>query len=107
MLLGGETAEMPGVYAPGAFDVAGTLVGVVERDSMLPATAAIGARRRARRLGVVGPHTNGYSLLRRLFDWLPLDAQPEPLDRPLVDALLAPHRSYLGALAAGAGDRRR
>jgi phosphoribosylaminoimidazole synthetase len=46
-----------------------------------------------------GPHTNGYSLLRKLFEWLPLDAQPEPLDRPLGDALLAPHRSYLDALS--------
>jgi len=53
-----------------------------------------------------GPHTNGYSLLRKLFEWLPLDAQPEPLDRPLGEALLVPHRSYLraleGALAADA-----
>ncbi|MCU1401118.1 MAG: purD, partial [Acidimicrobiales bacterium] len=46
-----------------------------------------------------GPHTNGYSLIRKLFDWLPLDAQPAPLDRPLGDALLQPHRSYLDALA--------
>ena len=45
-----------------------------------------------------GPHTNGYSLLRKLFDWIPLDARPEPLDRPLGDALLAPHRSYLAPL---------
>ncbi len=45
-----------------------------------------------------GPHTNGYSLLRKLFAWVSLDAQPPPLDRPLVDALLAPHRSYLAAL---------
>jgi phosphoribosylformylglycinamidine cyclo-ligase len=47
-----------------------------------------------------GPHTNGYSLLRALFAGVPLDAMPEPLDRPLVDALLEPHRNYLGVLEA-------
>jgi phosphoribosylaminoimidazole synthetase len=50
-------------------------------------------------LGSSGPHTNGYSLLRRVFAGLPLSAQPEPLDRPLGDALLEPHRSYLPVLA--------
>ncbi len=105
VLLGGETAEMPGVYAPGAFDIAGTLIGVAERAELLPRSdLAVGDVL----LGVAssGPHTNGYSLLRRLFQWLPLDAQPQPLDRPLVDALLEPHRSYLlvldAALATGA-----
>ena len=96
-LLGGETAEMPGVYQPGAFDIAGTLVGVGERDLLLPRTdvapgdVLIG-------LASSGPHTNGYSLLRRVFAGLPLDAQPEPLQVPLVDALCTPHRSYLDVL---------
>jgi phosphoribosylamine--glycine ligase/phosphoribosylaminoimidazole synthetase len=99
VLLGGETAEMPGVYEPGAFDVAGTLVGVAERGELLPtATVAVGDVLIG--LASSGPHTNGYSLLRKLFAWLPLDAQPAPLDRPLVDALLEPHRSYLAALDA-------
>jgi len=99
VLLGGETAEMPGVYAPGAFDIAGTLIGVVERADLLPrGDVAVGDVL----IGVAssGPHTNGYSFLRRLFDWLPMDACPEPLDRPLVDALLEPHRSYLPVLDA-------
>ncbi|HQV58413.1 MAG TPA: phosphoribosylformylglycinamidine cyclo-ligase, partial [Ilumatobacteraceae bacterium] len=97
-LLGGETAEMPGVYHDGAFDIAGTLVGVVDRAQLLPRpTVAVGDTL----IGIAssGPHTNGYSLLRRLFDWLPLDAQPAPLDRPLIDALLEPHRSYLNLLS--------
>jgi phosphoribosylaminoimidazole synthetase/phosphoribosylamine--glycine ligase len=96
-LLGGETAEMPGVYAPGAFDIAGTLVGVVDRKDLLP-SRPIEAGDVLVGIASNGPHTNGYSLLRKLFDWLPLDAQPAPLDRPLVDALLEPHRAYLELL---------
>ena len=46
-----------------------------------------------------GPHTNGYSLLRRLFAWIPMDVAPAGLDRPLGDALLEPHRNYLDVLA--------
>jgi phosphoribosylamine--glycine ligase/phosphoribosylaminoimidazole synthetase len=98
VLLGGETAEMPGVYVEGAFDVAGTLVGVVEHARMLP-RADVGPGDVLVGVASSGPHTNGYSLLRSLFAWIPLDAQPEPLDRPLADALLAPHRSYLTALS--------
>ncbi|MET0461450.1 MAG: AIR synthase-related protein, partial [Ilumatobacteraceae bacterium] len=56
-------------------------------------------------VGSSGPHTNGYSLLRKLFQWIPMDVVPEGMDRPLGDALLEPHRSYLevlgGALAGG------
>ena len=98
VLLGGETAEMPGVYMPGAFDVAGTLVGVAERADLLP-TPDIAVGDILLGLSSSGPHTNGYSLLRKLFQWIPLDAQPAPLDRPLVDALMQPHRSYLPVLA--------
>jgi phosphoribosylaminoimidazole synthetase len=88
---------------PGAFDVAGTLVGVVERDRLLPLqTIAPGDVL----LGLLssGPHTNGYSLLRTLFDWLPLDAQPAPLECSIGEALLVPHRSYLDALQRALGD---
>jgi phosphoribosylamine--glycine ligase/phosphoribosylaminoimidazole synthetase len=96
-LLGGETAEMPGVYAPGAFDIAGTLVGVAERAELLPRpdVAAGDAL-----IGVAsnGPHTNGYSLLRKIFEWIPMDVTPAGMDRPLGAALLEPHRSYLDVL---------
>jgi phosphoribosylaminoimidazole synthetase len=97
VLLGGETAEMPGVYAPGAFDIAGTLVGVAERDQLLPLqNIQVGDVL----IGVLsnGPHTNGYSYLRKLFAWIPLESQPAPLDKPLVEALLMSHRNYLPVL---------
>jgi phosphoribosylamine--glycine ligase/phosphoribosylaminoimidazole synthetase len=104
-LLGGETAEMPGVYAPGAFDIAGTLVGVVEQRDMLPrgeqqvGDALIGVASN-------GPHTNGYSLLRKIFEWLPMDSTPPGFERPLGDTLLVPHRSYLDVLAPVLADGR-
>lgn len=103
-VLGGETAEMPGVYRPGAFDIAGTLIGVADRATLLPRTdvapgdALIG-------VASSGPHTNGYSLLRKVFEWAPMDVAPAGMDRPLGDALLEPHRNYLDplrdALASG------
>jgi phosphoribosylamine--glycine ligase/phosphoribosylaminoimidazole synthetase len=98
-LLGGETAEMPGVYMPGAFDIAGTLVGVAERSRLLPRTD-VGVGDALIGVASSGPHTNGYSFLRKLFEWIPMDAVPTGFDRPLGEALLEPHRSYLGVLAA-------
>ena len=103
-LLGGETAEMPGVYQPGAFDIAGTLVGVAERSELLP-RPDVAAGDVLVGVGSSGPHTNGYSLLRRIFDWVPMDVVPDGFDRPLGETLLEPHRSYLdvlrGALHSG------
>ena len=89
-LLGGETAEMPGVYQPNEFDVAGTIVGVLEKEQILPRPTIqegdllIG-------LTSSGPHTNGYSLIRKTLENMTLD--PEH-----VDTLLAPHRSYFNVL---------
>lgn len=96
-LLGGETAEMPGVYAPGEFDLVGTIVGVVDRSELIdgstiqPGDAVIG-------LPSSGLHTNGFSLARRVFEGWDLHAAPPELGRPLGEALLAPHRSYLAEI---------
>ncbi len=95
-LLGGETAEMPNVYAPGAFDLAGTIVGVVAREQMLPRTdLAPGDAILALPAG--GLHTNGYSLARRLVEQhSAYDACPAELGGASIGAaLLAVHRSYL------------
>ncbi len=96
-LLGGETAEMPGVYQPGAFDLAGTMVGWVERDRIVdgqgvrPGDVCLG-------LPSSGLHTNGYSLARHVLAGLSWDAVLPGLGRPLGEVLLTPHRAYLGAV---------
>jgi phosphoribosylformylglycinamidine cyclo-ligase len=96
-LLGGETAEMPGVYAAGEFDLVGTIVGVVDRKDIIdgsairPGDAVIG-------LASSGLHTNGFSLARRVFEGWDLQAAPLELGRPLGEALLAPHRCYLAEI---------
>jgi phosphoribosylformylglycinamidine cyclo-ligase len=99
-LLGGETAEMPGFYADGEYDLAGFIVGRVDRARLidgreiLPGDVFLG-------LASSGLHTNGYSLARRIvFDVLKLsvDAVVPELGRPIGDALLATHRSYLPVL---------
>ena len=97
-LLGGETAEMPGVYAPGEFDVAGTIVGVLERDRILPRTSELQAGDVLIGIRSSGPHTNGYSLIRKVFADTSLDTVFPELGVPLADALLAPHRSYSNIL---------
>jgi phosphoribosylformylglycinamidine cyclo-ligase len=96
-LIGGETAEMPGFYADGEYDVAGFIVGAVDREqiidgrSLTPGDALIG-------LASSGLHTNGYSLARKVaFEMLALsiDAYVPDLGETVGQALLRPHRSYL------------
>ncbi len=93
-LLGGETAEMPDVYQSGAFDLAGTIVGVVEEDEVTH-TSSICAGDILLGLPSSGLHTNGYSLARSIFAPYALDTIFPELDEPLIDALLRPHRCYL------------
>jgi phosphoribosylformylglycinamidine cyclo-ligase len=99
-LLGGETAEMPGFYADGEYDIAGFIVGLVDRErlidgrSIVPGDALVG-------LPSTGLHTNGYSLARRVFFdvcGLKPNTPVRELRGTVGDALLAPHRSYLAAV---------
>ena len=99
-LLGGETAEMPGFYADGEYDVAGFVVGVVDRRRLVDGRSIEPGDRL---VGVPssGLHTNGYSLARRLvFEraHLTIDSHIEPVGRSVADAFLEPHVSYLNAV---------
>jgi phosphoribosylformylglycinamidine cyclo-ligase len=107
-LLGGETAEMPGFYADGEYDIAGFIVGAVERSRLITG-ANIGSGDVLIGVPSTGLHTNGYSLARRIaFDHLKLtvDSFVPELGRTIGEALLEPHRSYLSLvrplLATGA-----
>lgn len=96
-LLGGETAEMPGVYAEGAFDLVGTVVGLVSRDALLPRPEAMQPGDVLIGLPSSGPHTNGYSLIRRIIAGRDLGARLAD-GQTLADALLAPHRCYVAEI---------
>ncbi len=98
-LLGGETAEMPGVYQSGEIDLAGTIVGVVERRRIIdgsrirPGDAVLA-------LPSTGLHTNGYSLARRVLADLDWEVPIDQLGGSVGDALLAVHRCYLDSVRA-------
>src|SRR3979490_958943 len=97
-LIGGETAEMPGFYADGEYDIAGFIVGVVERSKVIDGRAVLPGDVLIA-LPSAGLHTNGYSLAREVFfeiaGFAP-DTCINELGMTIGDALLAPHRSYLG-----------
>ncbi len=98
-LVGGETAEMPGMYPEGDYDLAGFCVGVVERDRIIDGTrtragdAVIG-------LASSGPHSNGYSLIRRLLAEARADGATRVGGARLLDLLMAPTRIYVKPLLA-------
>jgi phosphoribosylformylglycinamidine cyclo-ligase len=96
-LVGGETAEMPGMYHGADYDLAGFCVGVVEREAIIDGSkvhagdAVIG-------LSSSGPHSNGYSLIRKLVEVSGADASTELAGQPLFERLLVPTRIYVRSL---------
>ncbi len=102
-LIGGETAEMPGMYSPGHYDLAGFVVGAAERQDILPHTADMKAGDVLIALPSSGPHSNGYSLVRKIVERTGLawtDCAPFDEKKKLGEALLAPTKIYVRSLLA-------
>ena len=98
-LIGGETAEMPDMYPPGEYDLAGFTVGAVEKSQLLDGRAV---RAGDVLLGIAssGPHSNGYSLVRRIYDRAGRPADLDLDGTRLVDALMAPTALYVKPILA-------
>lgn len=98
-LIGGETAEMPGMYAAGDYDLAGFCVGIVEKDQIID-----GNKTKAGDVLIAlpssGPHSNGYSLIRKLLERAQATSNTKLGDGLLYDALLAPTRIYVKSVLA-------
>lgn len=99
-LIGGETAEMPSMYAPGHYDLAGFVVGAVERANILPKLTDMTSGDVLIALPSSGPHSNGYSLIRKIVERSGLslsDPAPFASEKSLGEALLEPTRLYVAA----------
>jgi phosphoribosylformylglycinamidine cyclo-ligase len=101
-LIGGETAEMPDLYPPGEFDMAGFIGGLVDRDKVIDGSGIVPGDK-ILVLPSNGLHTNGYSLARKVLfreGGFEISAMVEPLESTLAEQLLKPHTCYLDALLA-------
>lgn len=93
-LIGGETAEMPGMYSDGDYDIAGFCVGVVEASEVIDGTK-VKAGNTLIALGSSGPHSNGYSLIRKIIEVAELNTQELLEGKPLIEHLIAPTKIYV------------
>ena len=98
-LIGGETAEMPGIYQPGDFDLAGFCVGIVEKDGIIDGSR-VDAGNRLIALASSGVHSNGYSLVRKIIEVSDAQLSQDCAEQSLADALIAPTRIYVKNLLA-------
>lgn len=93
-LVGGETAEMPGMYEGEDYDLAGFCVGIVEKDEIIDGSR-VQAGDALVAIASSGPHSNGYSLIRKIIDFSKADLSADLDGVPLADALMAPTRIYV------------
>jgi len=98
-LTGGETAEMPGMYSKGDYDLAGFCVGIVEKDQIIDSTK-VGAGDALIAIASSGPHSNGYSLIRKVLEVSKADLNQPCGEQSLGEALLAPTRIYVKSIHA-------
>lgn len=93
-LIGGETAEMPGMYPDGEYDLAGFAVGVVEKDNIINGSY-ISDNDIILGIASNGAHSNGFSLIRKIIERIPVDLNTEFVNGKLIEAIMAPTRIYV------------